>query len=147
MAVKILGMLLAVLVLAGCGGGSSTTTGATSPTVSPSPKAYVESATCRRKLGTFLDIAHANEQAVHLDYNTFSDRYDRLQATVDSSLLACSAKIAVPVRRGMVEYGLVSFSWGSCTVFKCPKDLIRAHLQKGAAAFDGARQLLLDRQA
>jgi hypothetical protein len=131
----ILGALLAALVLplAGCGGGSSS--GSAVPV-------FVEPATCRDRLATFLDITDENGQN-GLDYDTFHGRVEQLNRTSDHALSTCSEQVVKPVRKGLYHYAVADATWLACSFGSfCLRDKVSRHILGAQADFMQARRLV-----
>jgi hypothetical protein len=112
-------VLLALGLLAGCGGEeggepaaarSSATSAAAAPSSSAAP-VYVETESCRAKMGPLVDIMLANA-VDSLDYSSFDNRVDQLAKKIDAAVAPCSPEINGPARKVMYRFTLARAQWG-----------------------------------
>lgn len=123
--------LLAALaiLLAGCGGAGeneSTPAPAESTTSAPTPAAatssstpaYVENATCRKRMAVFLDVTDSF-RVDSLSFHVYHRKVDGLYQIVDRAVVACSSHVERPVRRAMFMMAAIDLAWDVCESQTC----------------------------
>jgi hypothetical protein len=142
-------MLIAALILPGCGDGETSAAGAeqsatgtgAAPSASKataSPASRRQTSRCRHALGDFLDATESldNLVAVGVDYESHLSAVNHIRAAyaeveADELPLPCLAEVAAPAEQAVNAYIDAANTWGECLAdASCEDESVEPELKR-----------------